>query len=111
MTRLLNAIRTRGSIARRISVAIGVLILILLLNLGVSALGSLKVGALSDQIQQRDVPLSSDGDGLLAALSQEATAVRGYRIAPDPSLLEALHNGQSSFATLSSSVRSPTLEP
>jgi signal transduction histidine kinase len=108
MTKLLNAIRTRGSIARRISVAISVLILILLLNLGVSALGSLKVGALSDQIQQRDVPLSSDGDGLLAALSQEATAVRGYRIAPDPALLESLHSGQSSFATLSSSVRKLT---
>ena len=105
MRTLLAGSRTRGSIARRTLVSIGLVIAILLINLGITTWGVLQLRGLNEQLQQRDLPLAADSSGLQLALSNEETGLRGYLLTAQWTFLQPLLTGQVTYGQTISDLR------
>src|ERR1700730_12449556 len=68
----------RWSIARRVGMAVAVVIVVMLFDLASTSWGVVQLGDVNQQIQQKDIPLRTDTDALLVALINEETGLRGY---------------------------------
>ena len=92
--------QARASIARRIGVAVAVVVALLLAVLGTTIWGMLQLSDVNQRIQQTDLPLQRDSPALLTALVNEETGLRGYVLSHNVSLLQPLKDGQSSYTQL-----------
>jgi signal transduction histidine kinase len=77
-----------------------VVILVLVFDLTSTLFGVSQLTDLNQQLQQRDVPLSSDSDAVLVALINEETGLRGYLLTKDPSFEGPLTSGRATYAAL-----------
>jgi CHASE3 domain sensor protein len=73
---------------------VAVVIVVLILDLTSTIWGIAQLSGLNATIQQKDLPLRSDSDALLAALLNEETGLRGYLLADDPAFEVPLNAGR-----------------
>ncbi|MBV8195758.1 MAG: CHASE3 domain-containing protein [Candidatus Dormibacteraeota bacterium] len=85
--------------------SIGLVIAILLINLGITTWGVLQLRGLNEQLQQRDLPLAADSSGLQLALSNEETGLRGYLLTAQWTFLQPLLTGQVTYGQTISDLR------
>jgi signal transduction histidine kinase/CheY-like chemotaxis protein len=100
--------RARASIAKRVGIAVTVVIVILLVDLGSTVWGVVQLGDVNQQLQQKDVPLSDDSEALLVALVNEETGVRGYLLTQNQAFTAPLNEGRDSYARLVSQLQGLT---
>src|ERR1700676_5497223 len=95
-----TAAQPRWSIARRVGMAVAVVIVVMLFDLSSTVWGVLQLGDVNQQIQQRDIPLRADTDALLVALINEETGLRGYLLTNNQSFQAPFRQGQSAYTQL-----------
>jgi signal transduction histidine kinase len=98
----------RWSIAKRVGMAVAVVIVIMVFDLASTIWGVVQLGDVNQQIQQKDIPLRTDTDALLVALINEETGLRGYLLTKDQSFQEPLRQGQVAYTELVPAMRALT---
>ena len=100
--------RRRASIAKRVGIAVAVVIAVLLLDLGSTVFGVVQLSDLNRQIQEKDVPLTTDTEDLLVALVNEETGLRGYLLTHNAAFSGPLNDGRASYSQLVDELRTLT---
>jgi signal transduction histidine kinase/CheY-like chemotaxis protein len=103
-----TVVRPRWSIARRVGMAVAVVIAVMLFDLTSTIWGVVQLGGVNQQIQQKDIPLRTDTDAMLVALINEETGLRGYLLTDNQTFEAPLRQGQAAYAHLVGTLRDLT---
>jgi signal transduction histidine kinase len=98
----------RWSIARRVGIAVAVVVVVMLFDLASTIWGVVQLGDVNQQIQQKDIPLRTDTDALLVALINEETGLRGYLLTNDQTFQAPFRQGQLAYTGLVPKLRALT---
>lgn len=103
-----TVVQARWSIARRVGMAVAVVIVVMLLDLASTVWGVVQLGGVNQQIQQQDIPLRTDTDAMLVAMINEETGLRGYLLTDNQAFEAPLRQGQAAYAQLVGTLRTLT---